>query len=727
MALTITIEGKGVIANCDALTNDTGGTGTGDWTEQGGGTMTLSPDVYLYGTGSIGGKYASKSGMQQFDLGVGNELDFSPGGTEEGQFIYMWVNMAAFGSLDTLANYGLAIRISSSSPGTTNYVDYRIGDATDANGWTGGWKLFVIDPSIAGSRVSGTQATIIASVVTLGIWIDTASSVRAESLWIDQIAVGSGLRMVGTYDSATYEGAWEEAVAYCTDFTNRAWGMLQERDGIYYAFGKMYIGDAAQTAITSFKDSGRVIQFGTSQFYGSGNTWISSFGTAGAGVVVEDHASFTTTFEDGILVGTDQGRSGSTIIGNIDQNVSVDLYGGNNAASVTSMYGTTFNKLTGTFVSGNDAQHSIFSCNFVKCQQFDPVGAPVIRNCVFSEVYDDGVADATKNSALLWNTNIDIQDCQFISNSHIGTDIAHAIEHSVAETVTYTNLFFSDNEVDVHFSATTGNLIIGITGGDSPSTTNDSTGTITINNFVTVSLSGVSEGTPVKVIANETVGTITTGDIILEIFADSTGEGKTTAFNYEGAFDPTGLSVLVKARNSGVAVAAIAEDNGTGFTDETSEASSNSTLDMTLLPATPALNDAYYFAHAEQFNQLRLVVSTILTQTVQPTITWEYWNGSSWGSLSGVSDGTSGFEILGENVISFTLPGDWSTTTINSQGPLYYIRSRLSTVGTITQVPIGAKVTLDTTRYLPYAEERIITSSGLFDIAAWTVDSIGKF
>ena len=28
MALTITIEGKGVIANCDSLTNDTGGTGT---------------------------------------------------------------------------------------------------------------------------------------------------------------------------------------------------------------------------------------------------------------------------------------------------------------------------------------------------------------------------------------------------------------------------------------------------------------------------------------------------------------------------------------------------------------------------------------------------------------------------------------------------------------------------------------------------------------------------
>ena len=48
MALTIAIEGKGVIANCDALTNDTGGTGTGDWSELGGGSISLTTYVFLY-------------------------------------------------------------------------------------------------------------------------------------------------------------------------------------------------------------------------------------------------------------------------------------------------------------------------------------------------------------------------------------------------------------------------------------------------------------------------------------------------------------------------------------------------------------------------------------------------------------------------------------------------------------------------------------------------------
>ena len=435
MALTITIEGKGVIANCDLLTNDTGGTGTGDWSEEGGGTMTLSPDVYLYGSGSIGGKYASKSGFQQFDLGAGNELDFTAvTGTEADQFIYMWVNMAAFGTLETLANFGLCIRISSSSPGTTNYIDYLIAANDGANGWTGGWKLFVIDPTLTPSRVSGTQSSIIASVRTLGIWIDTAKSVRAESLWIDQIAVAKGLRVTGTSTTG-----WKDVVDYCTDYTNRAWGMFQERDGVYYSFGKIYIGDAVnQVANVSFTDSGRIIQYGISQYYES-SAWKTSFSINASGIVIEDHASYTTTFSDGVIVGTDNGRSGSVIIGNGDQNVSLDLYGGNNVASVTTLYGTILKNIVGAINSGNDTGHKFLGVSLSKCSQFDPVGAPVLRNMTFAETVD-------VDSALLWNENINIENCKFIANV-LGAAIEMA---SAAGTpYNYTSLFFSGNTHDV--------------------------------------------------------------------------------------------------------------------------------------------------------------------------------------------------------------------------------------------------------------------------------------
>lgn len=451
MALTIAIEGKGVIANCDALTNDTGGTGTGDWTEQGGGTMSLTTDVYLYGTSSIAGKYASKSGFQQFDIGAGNELDFDTAGTEEGQLIYMWVNLSTFGVLDTLANTGLAIRVSSSSPGTTNYKDFTIAGSDGSNGWTGGWKLFVIDPTKTASRSSGTCD--VGAIRTIGIWIDTVSSVRAESIFIDQIAVGTGLRITGTSTTG-----WKDVVDYCTDYSNRAWGMFQEREGIYYAFGKMHVGDTTQSANVSFKDSDRVIKFGTSQYYESA-AWKTTFPTTGAGIVIEDHASYTTVFEDGVLVGTDNGRSGSTIIGNSDQNVSLDLYGGNNAASTTKLYNTALKSLAGSLVMGNDSDHLYFGGAISKCKQFNPVGAPKIRNCVFSETTDT-------DAALLWNANIDVEDCSFIANT-----TGAAYEYPTQGTYDHKGLTFSGNTHDLLYSAAASSGVLTINATDSNTST----------------------------------------------------------------------------------------------------------------------------------------------------------------------------------------------------------------------------------------------------------------
>jgi hypothetical protein len=288
-----------------------------------------------------------------------------------------------------------------------------------------------------------------------------------------------------------------------------------------------------------------------------------------------------------------------------------------------------------------------------------------------------------------------------------------------------THSLYSANAA-VYNSTSSGTLTIGVTAGDPPSFRNAVGATTVVTNAVPAGVSGVTEGTSITIIANETVGSITEGDVIASGFADSTGEYEITDFNYEGAFDPSGLDVITSARNQGVAVAAIAEDTP-AFTDETEEASSNTTADMTLLPAVPIVNDAYYLAHNEQFSRLKLTVSTVLTFSVQPTITWEYWNGA-WVSLSGVSDGTSGFETLGQGLVTFTLPGDWATTTVNSQGPLYYVRARLSTAGTITQVPIGSNAVLDVTRYLPYTAERVIVSgTGLSDIASWQEDTISKF
>ena len=144
---------------------------------------------------------------------------------------------------------------------------------------------------------------------------------------------------------------------------------------------------------------------------------------------------------------------------------------------------------------------------------------------------------------------------------------------------------------------------------------------------------------------------------------------------------------------------------------------------MTLLPAVPILEDAYYFGHNEEFGQLRLDLSQLGVGTW--TIDWEYWTGSAWASLSGVSDGTSGF--TSDGVVSWTIPGDWADTTINGQGPFRFIRARVSSFTSITTQPLGRFCKLDVTRYLPFTQNRTITSTGLTVVANWTEDSIATF
>jgi hypothetical protein len=498
MALTIDIKGHGVIANCDALTNDTGGTGTGDWTEEGGGSMSVSPDVSLFGNTSIAGKYAGKSGFMQFDLGSGNELDFTFGGNAYAQLIFIWVNCSAFAALETLENFGLCVRISSSEPGTSNYADYLIAGSDGSNGWTGGWKLFVIDPDVTPTRSDGTVDKT--AIRTLGIWIDNASSVRADTIWIDQIAVGEGI--IVTAGSSTT--GWKDIVDYCTDYANRAWGMFQEQEGIYYTYGQTYIGDYDdQTDDISFKDSGRIIQFGVSEYYDGIDRWRTSYREYKAGIKIADSAlnSYDTDFEDGFLVGTDGGRAGSFLIGNTSITAELSIQN-SRTGSQTKLYNTTIRGFSlATCISwiNSAVSHLFYGGSVIGCGNTAFGNAVKIRNVLFAAVDGPGPSPGNNGSAILWADGMDIEKCRFIANVS-GDSTAHGIRHSSAGEYDYKGLVFEGNDKDVHFTAATGDLIINNlapTGGGlkSNAATDQTTGTgsVTFNSSFIHKLTGVKQ------------------------------------------------------------------------------------------------------------------------------------------------------------------------------------------------------------------------------------------
>lgn len=414
MALSYAIEGKGVIANADNYGTDTAG---GSWgvTGSGGASAGTTTDTFYYGTTSISTAVsgANKWAWVYHDIGAGNELDFGVSGTEEGQFIYIWIHCPTIGLSKTLANEGVSIRVGS---GTSDYRIFVIAGSDESNGWDGGWQCFVVDPTKTGS-LTDVGTPNLSSIRYIGAQLETTATAKGDNLFISQIAVGSGLRITGTSTTG-----WRDAVTYCTDLTNRAWGMLQEREGIFYAYGNIIVGDTAMTGNCSFVDSGRTIQFGISEYWsGTGTTFNSFLPTTASGITIEDDntpTTYTTTFTDGVIVGTDNGRSGSTFIGNSNENVFFDASGLTNTGSDVNFYGTTIRSFGGSITFEPDTDHAYLGASFIDCAQVDPVGGAVIRNCTFAETQDTV-------AALKWNNSIDIQKCNFIANT-----TGAAIEHN---------------------------------------------------------------------------------------------------------------------------------------------------------------------------------------------------------------------------------------------------------------------------------------------------------
>jgi hypothetical protein len=130
----------------------------------------------------------------------------------------------------------------------------------------------------------------------------------------------------------------------------------------------------------------------------------------------------------------------------------------------------------------------------------------------------------------------------------------------------------------------------------------------------------------------------------------------------------------------------VADDGGLQ-TDETTAARDATTNDMTLLPAAPVVNDAYYIGFARTFNRVWLNIGQ--AGVGNWALTEEYWNGA-WVSLPDVVDKSNQFMASGLRSTTFTLPGDWAQTTILGMN-LYWMRYRLSSFVNMSTQPKGTQ------------------------------------
>lgn len=465
MALTISYDGYGVVANADGLTDSAGGS----WNELGGGTISSNPDVYLYGSSSIGNQYASKSGYSYF--AKTSSLNFTT--TEAGQYVYMWLNISAAGTFDLKSAPGFTITIGSS---TANSYEYTIAGGEDANGWTGGWKLFVVDIlNTTPTKTNGTPD--LTAINTFGVWVDTAVSVRADSVFLSQIMCARGLKVTGT--PTVYGGGYDEIVTWCTDYTNRAAGMFQKRGSTYYSLGQLTIGDTTQAAITAFSSSGDSIEYEATEYW-NGTAWASTLNTAAHKLLFENNTTYGTTFvsQDTSLTGLNTTSSVGLLV--IDSSGGTSLgYNGGQLKSIGTWILKSSDSLNNVIIS---------SSNGLK-----PNGS-IIQGCTINSTLA-----TTGSGALHIETLTDISNTVNVTFNKYISKYAVYIPSTVTGTVSFDGWEFDGSGTDVYWEGTSGTLTVALTNGANASTYASAGGVVAFENSVALTVTGLRENVEIRI------------------------------------------------------------------------------------------------------------------------------------------------------------------------------------------------------------------------------------
>lgn len=657
------IDAAEVATNYDDLTGNSNG--------------TADTEIFYVGSNSIGDFCTTTRTGMLFDAGTTQSAWAN-------SHFYFLVNCGIVGLLATKASGGLTVRFGGNT--VTDYIEFEVAGSDDwPTSFSGGWTQFVVDIEATPTNTGGTPPATNA-MRYVGISYVTASTMprMADNIWLDEIRrLGDGNpgiivegRNGGSTDWDFDDIIGTAAIVDAATCRNGPGGSV-----ILSAPVQFGIND---TTTHGFADTNKAVLWDTNEFVATDLYLFSALGNSGG----------TTNVTFGVKTGTGDAATGAQglVMQAAPTAVRWAMVFDDANLDAIGMFGCSF--IHGGTFQLDEAAVEIISSQYIDCTSATVSNSLQLRN----KIIDASTADGA--GFLITDDATDIRFCEFEFSD------GHAIETTTpldATQETRGNLFAgygaNDTNDAAFYNNAGGSITLSVTNsGDSP--TVRTAANTDVQNAVTVRVESLSEGAAVSVIADETVGTITAGDVIFDALANSSGVAEITDFNYEGAFDPSGLDVIVRARQQGIPNAAIQDDNG-AFADETTAANSNTTNDINLLPATPVVNqDRYLFGHAEQFGGLRVSITTAGTGGF--TITPQYWNGA-WVNLSGVTDATNNLSLAGDRKITWTIPGDWATSTINSQGPFYYVRLAY-TAGTVTITPLARRAQLDVTRYLPFPQ-----------------------
>lgn len=393
----------------------------------GGGSPSVNEDVVIQNTGSIGRGVDNGTGGYAYDLGAGNELDFSPGGANEGDHIFFWVNILQPSLINSAV---LRLTEDTTKPAPGNSLDYEFFPATP---YKGGWQRIVIDPRTTPSAVNGSatyNGAGLNAVRWIGFFFDMGNVAgTSPNCMIDAIDLGRGLIVTG--GSASDKITWDDIETVANSSTN-AYGLIEKRSGVYALRGEWQFGDASNNCY--FEDTDKTVVFLNSytvDLATTPNTQSSQAPNLNKIVVVE--GTGTTDFINGVKIGTGDDASG---VNGCTYQVTPPLDGVQTFASIdfsdadntnVELFGCTFRGIVGgyeddtsiTFCADatNGPNHEVSGCTFDQSGLVDP-GRVSMQNNVFSSTgqsskfvpFDQVTAEDNSAASFTNLTNYSLRD-----------------------------------------------------------------------------------------------------------------------------------------------------------------------------------------------------------------------------------------------------------------------------------------------------------------------------
>jgi len=466
----------------------------------------------------------------------GTALDFTSGGAQENQLLWVWGNAllapTSTGSAIGGSRGGLGIVVSDTTLITSSWAVWTF---YGGENYPGGFQKMVIDPTLRPTASGGTfAATSLASLRHVGIFFvaDNNAKGGADAAILDAIDVGSGVRIFG---SGTPDAGYKDIIDQDEGTDNNNWGVAKSLDAasdIIQLQGVVEIGSGVN-ASTEFDDINRVVSFASPQYLDTTtiDQFVNSIPIDFQKIKAVGNSTSGTTINLGEKVGdgdSARGRNGLVILGNTNYNISYEFDSDGNV-DFHKIYGTTIRNFNGTLNWPAVTGHEFIGSVIDGSSQFNAASGVTIRNSTFQNY--TGI-----DGAFYWNTGTNIKNSNFIANSNsLGSGVA--IEHEFSGTFIYDNLQFSSNDFDINFSQpTSGTLLIQAANTANPgsATSGHPDSQVIIENTVVLTLTDIVVGSEVRIYKSDPVG------VFPEELAGTEAEDDGTfeyAYNFTGDFD----------------------------------------------------------------------------------------------------------------------------------------------------------------------------------------------